>query len=249
MPSINRNPGSTDFAGPDLWSGQKFVEVGKPPTILIRTSPLRRPMVLTVDLQSDPVNTGVYQGQRSCIFDLSIGIGRQTILKRVGASQYIQSLAAINVFPIPLVKQARLNILAQTLIVKATADPAVTPGERWEVIASAGIGAAIPAIYQESQYYSALETSIAQTAINTIIVPSQIGTATQRRGLLVRNDSLNNLFLSMGGVASTASPIRIIPGERWEMPYPFYQGFILGTWDAAGAGFARVLEQLTGGVF
>jgi hypothetical protein len=56
----------------------------------------------------------------------------------------------------------------------------------------------------------------------------------------IRNDSTATLYLSMGGAASSASPLRLLAQDIYELPCR-YVGAINGIWDAA-TGNARVLE-------
>lgn len=64
-----------------------------------------------------------------------------------------------------------------------------------------------------------------------------------RRGLMVYNDSANNLFLALGAAASSTSYTCKVPGGAYyEMPYG-YDGLVTGIWDGSThTGAARVTE-------
>lgn len=65
---------------------------------------------------------------------------------------------------------------------------------------------------------------------------------TDRRGLLLVNDSTATLYLKYGATASTTSySVKMEPGSYWEMPRPIYTGRIDGIWSAAN-GAARITE-------
>lgn len=64
-----------------------------------------------------------------------------------------------------------------------------------------------------------------------------------RLGLIVENDSSEDLYLKYGsGASSTSRTVKIIAGGYWEMPQPVYTGVVAGAWAADSSGAARVTE-------
>ena len=68
---------------------------------------------------------------------------------------------------------------------------------------------------------------------------------TSRKGLSIFNDTTANLYVSFSGAASTTNfKTKIAAGGYYEMaPEAIFTGQVLGIWDAAGAGAARVTEE------
>jgi hypothetical protein len=83
---------------------------------------------------------------------------------------------------------------------------------------------------------TAVESSVVADSQSTLILPAN----SHRTNATIRNDSSAVLYLSMGGTASTASPIRLPAQAFYELPCR-YTGVINGIWESA-TGNARVLE-------
>lgn len=68
----------------------------------------------------------------------------------------------------------------------------------------------------------------------------------QRAHASVFNDSPASLYLKYGSPAGTGPvgiyDVKLTSGSYYELPKPIFQGEVYGTWDAAGGGFARVLQ-------
>ena len=64
-----------------------------------------------------------------------------------------------------------------------------------------------------------------------------------RKGFMLENDSIYNLYLKLGTTASlTSYTVKITPYGWYEMSSPIYTGPIDGIWDGDQSGFARVTE-------
>lgn len=64
-----------------------------------------------------------------------------------------------------------------------------------------------------------------------------------RLGVMIVNDSDQDLYLKYGNAATATSYTAVLPaGSYWEMPKPIYTGDIDGIWAADGTGAARITE-------
>ena len=81
-------------------------------------------------------------------------------------------------------------------------------------------------------------TNVASSATSVAVLAAN----TNRKGLIVENDSTAILYLKFGATASTTSfTIKMVANTRWEMQDPIYTGQIDGIWATAN-GAARVTE-------
>ena len=87
---------------------------------------------------------------------------------------------------------------------------------------------------------NAAQSNVAQNIASVSLIAAN----TSRKGLSIFNDTTANLYISFSGAASTANfKTKIAAGGYYEMaPEAIFTGQILGIWDAAGAGNARVTE-------
>lgn len=70
-----------------------------------------------------------------------------------------------------------------------------------------------------------------------------VASNTDRKGLIIVNDSSQILYIKFGGAAGTTDySIRLVPFGTYEMGYPKYLGAIHGIWAANGSGSARITE-------
>lgn len=242
------DPGPSDFGGKDFWAGLKEVKQGDTDISLVRIPPLRRPTVLTVDVMSD-VARAAFTGQRESVFTMQIGIGRLMVRKRIGGPIYTPAdiIAATLPANSPQVRSGRETFVAQTLEIFTSAGGIIDPDtgpQTWKNLALVGIGTGLPRLHQDWMSFGSGGTTVAQSAIDVLLVAGEPWAREERRGLWVRNKSAANLYLGFGAaVASVDSNVKILPNERWESPLPVYQGDIFGLWDAAGAGKACIEVQ------
>jgi hypothetical protein len=67
-----------------------------------------------------------------------------------------------------------------------------------------------------------------------------------RRGFVIRNESLDDLFVKYGDGASASSYTDLIaPGGTLREPDGSYCGLVTGAWSAAGGGAAARITELT----
>ena len=92
--------------------------------------------------------------------------------------------------------------------------------------------------------------TIEQPSLSTVTaVPQNLGSVvlaaanTNRRGLLIFNDSPGPLYVKTGAGAALADwSVKICAGSYWEAPYAVTTQLITGIWSVAGTGSARVTE-------
>lgn len=66
---------------------------------------------------------------------------------------------------------------------------------------------------------------------------------TNRKGVMIHNDSISTLFVNFGATASaTAFSVKIPSDALYEMAAPIYTGQINGIWSADATGAARITE-------
>ena len=58
----------------------------------------------------------------------------------------------------------------------------------------------------------------------------------------IRNDSVNNLWVSEGVAATTSAPILLYPGDYMKFDWPVFTGIVYGIWDGTD-GAARCQEK------
>ena len=93
--------------------------------------------------------------------------------------------------------------------------------------------------------------AIAPTAAAVSTVGRSAATVTlavanaNRKGLIVQNDIVaGRMFLKLGTGATTVDfSVEMFPKATFELPFPVYTGNVTATWNAAGAGQARVTEM------
>lgn len=116
--------------------------------------------------------------------------------------------------------------------------PVVLPGTG-ESVATETINSDEVQIIQEVRCATATLTNVNDTASSTSILASN----TDRRGVMIHNDSTSILYIKFGSTASTTSfTVKIPAGLGWEMPLPIYTGAIDGIWSADASGAARITE-------
>lgn len=82
-------------------------------------------------------------------------------------------------------------------------------------------------------------SSVNDTAASTTLLTANA----ERLGVIIYNDSPQDLRIKYGATASATSFSYLIPAYgTWEMPNPIYVGIIDGLWAADASGAARITE-------
>ena len=101
----------------------------------------------------------------------------------------------------------------------------------------------LPVTFGSSASPATVSTATNSSLASAATTAQLLAANTSRKGLLVTNTDVNDLYLKFGTTATTTDfTVRIPYNGYWEMPSPIYTGRIDAIWAADGSGSAVYSE-------